>query len=45
LFKRKSLSPKAAVQYLNGDKSPEDLAAAGLHGFDYHFSVLKRNEN
>jgi len=44
-LKVKSLSPKAAVQYLNGDKSPEDLAEAGLDGFDYHFSVLKRNEN
>ncbi|MBP9926465.1 MAG: glycerophosphodiester phosphodiesterase [Cyclobacteriaceae bacterium] len=44
-LKAKALSPKASVQYLNGDKSPEELAAAGLDGFDYHFSVLKRNES
>jgi len=40
----KKLAPNAHVQYLNGDKTPEQLAAAGLNGFDYHFSVLKRNE-
>jgi glycerophosphoryl diester phosphodiesterase len=44
-LKVKALSPKASIQYLSGDKSPEDLATAGLDGFDYHFSVLKRNEN
>lgn len=44
-LKVKALSPKASVQYLNGDKSPADLAAARLDGFDYHFSVLKRNES
>lgn len=41
----KKLAPKAHVQYLNGDKTPEQLAAAGLDGFDYHFSVLQKNEN
>lgn len=40
----KKLAPNAHVQYLSGDKTPEQLAAAGLNGFDYHFSVLKRNE-
>ena len=40
----KKLAPNAHVQYLNGDKTPKQLAAAGLDGFDYHFSVLKRNE-
>ncbi len=40
----KKLAPTAHVQYLNGDKTPEQLATAGLDGFDYHFSVLKRNE-
>jgi len=40
----KKMAPNAHVQYLNGDKTPEQLAAAGLNGFDYHFSVLKRNE-
>jgi glycerophosphoryl diester phosphodiesterase len=40
----KKLAPYAHVQYLNGDKTPEQLATAGLNGFDYHFSVLKRNQ-
>jgi len=40
----KKLAPNAHVQYLNGDKTPVQLANAGLNGFDYHFSVLKRNE-
>jgi glycerophosphoryl diester phosphodiesterase len=43
--KVKELNPKANVTYLNGDKSPEELAAAGLDGFDYHFRVLKNNEH
>jgi glycerophosphoryl diester phosphodiesterase len=43
--KVKELDPKALVSYLNGDKSPEELAAAGLNGFDYHFSILKKNED
>lgn len=42
--KVKELDPKAIVTYLNGDKSPEEIAAAGLDGIDYHFSVFKRNE-
>jgi glycerophosphoryl diester phosphodiesterase len=41
----KKLAPHAHVQYLNGNKTPEQLAAAGLDGFDYHFSVLQKNEN
>ncbi|MBN8576192.1 MAG: glycerophosphodiester phosphodiesterase [Cytophagales bacterium] len=40
----KKLAPQAHVQYLNGDKAPEALAAAGLNGFDYHYSVLQKNE-
>lgn len=43
-LKIKELAPKAHVQYLNGDKTPEQLVAAGLDGFDYHYSVLKKNE-
>lgn len=42
--KVKELDPFAKVAYLNGDKTPEQLAAAGIDGFDYHFSVLKKNE-
>lgn len=35
------LNPNAATQYLNGDKSPAELKAAGITGADYHFSVFK----
>lgn len=37
------IAPKATVQYLAGDKSPEELLADGIHGLDYHYSVLKKN--
>lgn len=43
-LKVKQLAPKAHVEYLNGDKTPEEIAAAGLDGIDYHFSVFKRKE-
>jgi glycerophosphoryl diester phosphodiesterase len=42
--KVKELDPSAVVTYLNGDKSPEELATAGLDGLDYHYSILKKNE-
>lgn len=42
--KVKELDPTAIVTYLNGDKSPEEIVAAGLDGLDYHFSVYKRYE-
>ncbi len=42
--KVKELDPSAIVTYLNGDKSPEELAAAGLDGLDYHYSVYKKHE-
>ena len=37
------LEPKAPTQYLNGDKTPEELKAVGIIGADYHFSVFKKN--
>ena len=37
--------PAASTQYLNGDKSPDDLKADGISGADYHFSVFKKNTN
>jgi len=37
------IAPKSTVQYLNGDKSPEELQADGIHGLDYHFSVFEKN--
>jgi glycerophosphoryl diester phosphodiesterase len=36
--------PEFTVQYLNGDKSPQELKAAGINGLDYHFSHLKRHD-
>lgn len=38
------LDPYARVAYLNGDKSPSVLFADKLWGFDYHFSVVQKNE-
>ena len=35
--------PKAHVQYLNGDKSPDQLKAAGIQGMDYNYSVFKKH--
>ena len=43
--KVKELDPSANVAYLMGDKAPDLLAADGLYGLDYHFSILKKNEN
>ena len=37
------IAPKATVQYLAGNKSPEELKADGIQGLDYHFSVLQKN--
>lgn len=34
--------PRAMTQYLNGDKTPEQLKADGITGLDYHFSVFKK---
>jgi glycerophosphoryl diester phosphodiesterase len=44
-LKVRQLAPKAHVEYLNGDKTPAEIAAAGLSGIDYHYSVYKKNEN
>lgn len=38
------LNPKAQVQYLNGDKSPEVAKQDGISGLDYHFNVFIKNE-
>jgi glycerophosphoryl diester phosphodiesterase len=43
-LKVKELAPKAHVEYLNGDKKPEEIKAAGLSGIDYHYNVFKKNE-
>lgn len=39
----KRQNPKAIVQYLEGDKSPEQIKQAGLDGIDYHYSVFLEN--
>ena len=44
-LKVKQLAPKAHVEYLNGDKTPEEIAAAGLDGIDYHYTVFKKKED
>jgi beta-glucanase (GH16 family)/glycerophosphoryl diester phosphodiesterase len=36
-----TLQPTAPLQYLNGNKTPEELKADGISGADYHFSVFK----
>jgi beta-glucanase (GH16 family)/glycerophosphoryl diester phosphodiesterase len=41
LLKILELNPKANTQYLNGDKSPEELNADGITGLDYAFRVYK----
>ena len=35
--------PSANVAYLNGDKSPKELADTGYFGFDYNIKILKDN--
>ena len=39
------IDPKANIAYLNGDKSPEEVATDGLWGIDYSYKVLQKNEN
>ena len=37
------LEPLANTQYLNGDKTPEQLKQDGIQGADYHFSVFQKH--
>jgi glycerophosphoryl diester phosphodiesterase len=37
------IDPSLATQYLNGDKTPEQLKKDGITGADYHFSVFRKN--
>jgi glycerophosphoryl diester phosphodiesterase len=39
------LDPKANIAYLNGDKSPEQVAKDGLWGIDYNYKVFEKNES
>ena len=36
-----AIDPTAITQYLDGNKSPDEIKAAGISGIDYHFSVFK----
>jgi len=42
--KVQALDPSAKVAYLLGDKTPAQLADDKLFGFDYHYSIVKKNE-
>jgi glycerophosphoryl diester phosphodiesterase len=35
------MAPYAKVSYLNGDKTPAELAAEHFYGFDYYLKVLR----
>ena len=39
------LAPYTRVAYLNGDKSPEELAADKFFGFDYNIKVVEKNSS
>lgn len=43
LLRIAELDKKAITQYLNGDKSPEEIANAGISGIDYHYSVFQKH--
>jgi len=43
LKKVKEIDPTAITQYLEGDKSPEQLKTDGINGADYHFSVFVKH--
>ncbi len=38
-----NLAPYANVSYLNGDKTPVELASDNFFGLDYHYNVLQKN--
>jgi glycerophosphoryl diester phosphodiesterase len=37
------LAPYAKVSYLKSDKAPAELAADGMYGLDYHFSIMQKH--
>lgn len=43
LKKIHELDPAAITQYLEGDKTPDELKKDGLSGADYHFSVYDKH--
>ena len=36
-------APEADTQYLNGDKTPDQLKAMGIKGLDYQYPIFKKN--
>lgn len=42
-LKFRELDKKVKIHYLNGDKTPAEVAAAKLTGVDYHVSLFKKN--
>jgi glycerophosphoryl diester phosphodiesterase len=43
LKKIHALDPGAITQYLNGEKSPQEIKADGISGLDYHISVFRKH--
>lgn len=43
VLKLVSIDKKAQVQFLSGNKTPQELKAANVTGLDYHFSVFDKN--
>lgn len=39
----RALDPNIKIHYLNGDKNPQEVKAAGLTGIDYHYTVYREN--
>lgn len=39
------LDPFAKIAYLNGEKSPAELASDKITGLDYHYNVFQKNES
>jgi len=37
------IDPTAVTQYLEGDKSPEEVKAAGISGMDYHINAYEQH--
>ena len=42
LLKIMELNPKAKTEYLNGEKSPKELAKDGINGLDYNVKVYRK---
>jgi len=40
-----ALNPGAHTQYLEGNRTPEQLKTDGIKGADYHYTVYKKNED